>query len=143
MFLIYSQALVFSIILKVRGRDYAIDLCGVLDILKTAVTLIIHCQAFNLPPWKIVRWFPGVIKTLNGFEESLKVLEGDRPNEDLLPRLCSHWDELTFENAEDCHFHCTTPLLEGWLVAGKEGRTLIKIGKINHVNSLELGCQNH
>ncbi len=106
---------------QVRGRDYVIDLCGTLDALKPAVTLMVRCQAVNLPPWKIVGWFPVITESLTTIEKSLEdmLLTGGKPNENLLPRLSKHWDELSREKAEDCLF-LTTPLLEGWLVVGQE-----------------------
>ncbi len=39
---------------QVRGQDYAIDLCGALDVMKPAILLIIKGQALNLLPWKII-----------------------------------------------------------------------------------------
>ena len=81
---------------------------------------MVQCQAVNVAPWKIIGWFPRVVKNLNGIEESLaSVLEGDAPNKDLLPKLAKHWEELSHERAEDCCFQ-DTPVLEGWLVVGQE-----------------------
>ena len=104
-----------------RGRDYAIDLCGTLDVLKPAVLLMVHCQAVNLPPWKLVGWFPEVVKCLDKIEENLTdVLDGtEQPHKDLLPRLSKHWKDLCHNEAEDCHFQ-GQPLLEGWLVVSEE-----------------------
>lgn len=97
-----------------RGRDYAIDLCGTLDVLKPAVMLMVRCQAVNLPSWKIVGWFPEKI------QESLTgVLNEEQPHKDLLPKLSKHWEDLFHAEAEDCHFQ-GQPLLEGWLVVGEE-----------------------
>ena len=61
------------------------DLCGVLDI-KPAFTLIIKCQALSFVPWKIVTWFPRMIKTKKRMEKHLcEVRDGiiGAPNKDL------------------------------------------------------------
>lgn len=82
----------------VDRRDYVIDLCGTLDVSKPAVTLMVRCQAVNLPPWKIVGWFPVVTESMTTIEKSLEgMLTGDKPDENLLPRLSKHWDELSRE----------------------------------------------
>ena len=50
---------------QVRGQDYAIDLCGMIDVMKPAVTLMVKSQALSVPPWKIVAWFPRVTALLS------------------------------------------------------------------------------
>ena len=47
---------------EVRGQDFAIDLCLALDILFPIIILMIESQRVNLPVWKVVGWFPRVIK---------------------------------------------------------------------------------
>ena len=77
-----------------------IDLCGTLDVLKPAVTLMVRCQAVNLPPWKIVGWIPVVTESMTTIEKSLEdMLTGDKPDEHLLPRLSKNWDEISREKA--------------------------------------------
>ena len=55
-----------------RGHDYAIDLCGTLDVLQPVISLMLKTQSVNLPPWKIVTWFRRVIKILKELEANLK-----------------------------------------------------------------------
>ena len=81
----------FLLILKVRGRDYAIDLCGTLDIFKPCVALMVLSQSVNIPSWKIAIYFPQLISRLNAIENNLDmILEGESPNKDLLPILSKH-----------------------------------------------------
>eukprot|EP00794_Sanderia_malayensis_P021154 gene21154-23234_t len=103
---------------QVRGQDYAIDLCGMIDIMKPGVTLMIKCQALSIPPWKIVAWFPKVMTTISMIEDELGRLKNAQvltPNKDLLPKLSTHWEELTKEKIEDCTFQGIT-VYPGWLV---------------------------
>eukprot|EP00794_Sanderia_malayensis_P003887 gene3887-4431_t len=103
---------------QVRGQDYAIDLCGMIYIMKPGVTLMIKCQALSIPPWKIVAWFPKVMTTISMIEDELGQLKNAEvltPNKDLLPKLSTHWEELTKEKIEDCTFQGIT-VYPGWLV---------------------------
>ena len=109
-------------------------MCGVLDVLRPSVTLMIKCQAVNLPPWKVVSWFPRVIDLLERIRTNLEeVRAGENPSKELLPTLSKHWEELTsLRNDEDDSevgedgddevvgsFH-GLPVLRGWLVVGEE-----------------------
>ena len=89
---------------QVRGQDYAIDLCGALDVIKPAILLMIKSQAFNLPPWKIVGWLSCVLDILEKAELELDNLHHGRieiHNEELLPKLHEHWEELKDREGED------------------------------------------
>ena len=80
---------------QVRGQDYAIDLCGALDVMKPAILLTIKSQSLNLPPWKIVGWLPHVLDILGKAKLELGNLRHGRieiPNEELLPKLHEHWE---------------------------------------------------
>ncbi|XP_046857834.1 uncharacterized protein LOC124451252 [Xenia sp. Carnegie-2017] len=77
---------------------------------------MIKCQSLNVPPWKVVAWFPIVIDILEDIRIELKRLkDGDvvKPAEKLLPRLAKHWQELTKE-VEECLFQ-GIQVYEGWL----------------------------
>ena len=50
--------------IQVRGEDFAVDLCGVLNLMKPVVLLMVRPQTVNLPPWKIISWFSRVGKIL-------------------------------------------------------------------------------
>ncbi len=103
---------------QIRGQDYAIDLCGTLDIMKPAVTLMIKSQGLNVPPWKIVTWFPKMIAVLDDMKNELEKLKNGntvKPNSQILPTLAMHWEDLTHDNISDCHFQ-GIEVLEGWLV---------------------------
>lgn len=103
---------------QVRGQDYAIDLCGMIDVLKPAVTLMIKSQALSVPPWKIVAWFPRVTALLKRIEDVLQQLqigEVPIPDKNLVPKLAKHWAELTREKIEDCTFQ-EIEVYPGWMV---------------------------
>lgn len=88
------------------------------------------CQAVNLPSWKIVTWFPQLINKLLDIENNLEmILEGDIPNQDLLPKLSKHWDEISLEEAEDCMFQ-GEKLLESWIVVGQETVETIEVPEV-------------
>lgn len=121
---------------QLRGQDFAIDLCGIIDVFQPVVSLMIKCQSLNVPPWKIVAWFPIVIDILEDIRTELKRLkDGDvvKPAEKLLPRLAKHWQELTKEEVEECSFQ-GIQVYEGWLVVNEseqlvEGPSTDKTGK--------------
>ena len=103
---------------QVRGQDYAIDLCGTLDILKPAVTLMIKSQALSVPPWKIVVWFQRMTDIFSSVKDELERLKNAEvliPDSSLLPKLAMHWEELTREDIENCTFQ-EIEVYEGWLV---------------------------
>ena len=88
--------------LKVRGQDYAIDLCGTLDILQPVISLMLRTQAVNLPPWKIVTWFTRLKEVLKKIEVNLKEVQaGSKPSKELLPKLSLHLEELTSSEVDD------------------------------------------
>ena len=103
----------------IRGQDYAIDLCGALDVLKPAILLMIKCQAVNIPPWKIVSWLPRLISILEAIKMDLLTLcHGDivLGSRDLLPTLKNHWEEI---NGEE-HYFFGISLNDCWLVVDQE-----------------------
>ncbi len=107
---------------QVCGQDYAIDLCGALDVMKPAILLIIKSQALNLLPWKIVGWLPHVLDILEKAELELDNLQHGRieiPNKELLPKLHKHWEELKDKEDEETTFFDMV-LLDGWLVVDEE-----------------------
>ena len=83
------------IFIQVRGEDFTVDLCGVLDLLKPVVLLMVRAQTVNLPPWKIISWFSRVGKILEKCQEELeKVTAGAQPSKSILPKLAEHWQEI-------------------------------------------------
>lgn len=106
---------------QVRGQDYAIDLCGMIDVLKPAVTLMVKSQALAIPPWKIIAWFPRLTALLSKIEdeiEQLKLGEVLIPDKKVVPKLAQHWEELTREEIEDCTFQ-GIEVYPGWMVVGE------------------------
>lgn len=117
----------------IRGQDYAIDLCGTLDVMKPAILLMIKSQAVNLPPWKIVSWLPRVLHILGKINVELHNLRNEVieiPNEDLLPKLHMHWEEMkgkdvdeeddNEDDEDEERTFCGMLLYDGWMVVGQE-----------------------
>ena len=58
----------------VRGQDFLIDWCGVIDVFDAVVSLMTRTQAVNLPPWKLLVWFSKIDDHLQKVIENLKSL---------------------------------------------------------------------
>lgn len=90
-----------------RGEDFAVDLCGIIDVLKPVVTMMIKAQTVNLPPWKIIAWFSRLQKILDTCQQELNnVSKGDKPSKSILPKLAEHWQEINDgreDEEEDLH----------------------------------------
>ena len=61
---------------QIRGQDYAIDICGVLDVLKPVVTLMIKRQSLSAAPWKIVSSFLWLLLVFKTIETELLRFQG-------------------------------------------------------------------
>ncbi len=78
----------------------------------------------NLPPWKITAWFPRVSFILTSIQGALEQLRDGivtSPDKKLLPRLSTHWEELTNEDIKGCSFQ-GMKVLEGRIVVDQERR---------------------
>ena len=62
---------------QVRGQNFLIDLCGVVDVFDAVVSLMTRTQAVNLPPWKLPAWFSKVDNHLQKVIEDLKSLASE------------------------------------------------------------------
>ena len=82
---------------QVRGQDFMIDLCGVIDFFDAVASLMARTQAVNLPPWKLPVWFPKINNHLQKVIENVKsiVSEDEQPDPFLLPYLAENWENLT------------------------------------------------
>ncbi|CAB3976939.1 Hypothetical predicted protein [Paramuricea clavata] len=84
----------------IHGQDYAIDLCGTLDVLEPVISLMLRAQAVKFPPWRIVTWFSRMIKILKVWKQTLKrcweqTLKMETNPEEKLAKLSKHWEEST------------------------------------------------
>lgn len=79
---------------------------------------MVKCQAVNLPPWKIARWFPRVINILKDVAKKLQEVEdGGFPDRTLLPTLSEHWEELNEEhNDSGCDEENTVGTFQGMFI---------------------------
>ena len=103
---------------EVRGQDFAIDLCGTLDVFHPVVVLMLRSQAVNQQPWKVSVWYSKVIKRLTEIYNHLDgVILGDQPSVDLLPKLAENWKDLTAETGKyDCGKFREHDLTPGWII---------------------------
>ena len=87
---------------KVRGEDFVVDLCGMLDILQPVVSLMIRAQTVNLPPWKVIAWYSRIMELLETSQQELtKVKNGAQPSKTILPKLSKHWQEINAGRVTD------------------------------------------
>nr|XP_039253066.1 uncharacterized protein LOC120330255 [Styela clava] len=104
----------------VRGRDFVIDLCGVIDVLSLPMEIMTRSQAVYYCLWDIVSWWPSIQKKLkdqlNNLEKNIAGEEELNPS--LFPELTKHWNKLSSSDIEQCTFQ-NTPLLEGWMVTAE------------------------
>ena len=99
-----------------RGQDFIIDLCGVIDIFAGVVSLMENGQRVNLPPWKVSVWFPKVRSHTEFVSNALlNLIDGieEQPDPCYLPRLAESWEELT---GDDNGTYKGVQLNEGWLI---------------------------
>ena len=45
---------------QIAGEDFLLDLCGICDILKPLMDLLIALQSIACPCWKVLSWWPSV-----------------------------------------------------------------------------------
>ena len=79
---------------QVRGQNFLIDLCGVIDVFDAVVSLMTRTQAVNLPPWKLPVWFSKIDDHLQKVIENLKSLASEDEQTDSLwlRRLAEYWE---------------------------------------------------
>ena len=70
----------FTYFIQVRGEDFAVDLCGVLDLLKAVVLLMVRAQTVNLEnnllvltSWQNIGEVPGGVRKSRGWGTTVKV----------------------------------------------------------------------
>ncbi|XP_018017477.1 uncharacterized protein LOC108674085 [Hyalella azteca] len=110
---------------KIRGWDFALELCLMLDIFQPIVSVMVLSQRVGQQIWSITAWIEDLIQLLKTMENDLRKL---KRKEDLrllpiarFPITTAHTKELLSSTKENKHgtFH-SMPLVEGWLVVDKE-----------------------
>ncbi|XP_078482773.1 uncharacterized protein LOC144743278 isoform X2 [Ciona intestinalis] len=97
----------------VKGKDFCIDLCGVLDCLAPVTKVMIRAQSVNQNLWQIIKWWPKLKSILIGMKQNLEeVQQGDVSLDNkLFPKLYIHFAEISKYG----RFH-NVALEDGWIV---------------------------
>lgn len=89
-----------------RGRDFAMDLCGVLDCLTPMMNVIIKLQSIDNHFWDIVRMRPRLKQIMLAQIDELRHFDrSDGPDSELFPRLNLHWLDLSDADDSIWKFH--------------------------------------
>ena len=103
----------------VKGRDFCIDLCGIIDILSPIMEMMVKSQSLDQYLWSITVWWPRVKNMLTEMQKNIamQLVDIKKPvlNSQLFPKLHKHYVALTVEEIEDCMFK-NVQLNHGWLV---------------------------
>ena len=102
----------------IKGRDFCIDLCGVIDILSPLMNMMVLVQGVGNFIWSVVQFWPKVRrKLLNVITELETNSQSNDPSfsKELFPKLNKHFDKLKYEDAYNCEFQGVT-LTPGWMV---------------------------
>ena len=99
---------------KLYGRDFVIDLLGILDLLWPLVVLMLQSQAQWCPGWKFESYIPAVQEQLSKF---VKEMDEDIPDASVSPRLHKHISDVTEKRYGRCE------LDEGWIMVEAENNT--------------------
>ena len=92
----------------IKGRDFVIDLCGMIDILSPFMEMMIRVQAMDQLIWTITILMPKVRSRLNAAKEALDVqlLNNERNilPRNLFPRLSEYFLNLIKDDTMLCLF---------------------------------------
>ena len=101
-----------------KGRDFCLDLCGIIDILSKPMEMMTKAQSLDQYLWSVTKWWPRVKAVLHAMKEDIeKHLVNDEVTiqKEHFPKLKLHYENLSKENAMECTFK-NVELLPGWMV---------------------------
>jgi hypothetical protein len=99
---------------KLYGRDFVIDLLGILDLLWPLVVLMLQSQAQWCPGWKIESYIPAVQDQLTMFIDEM---DEDIPYPSVCPRLNKHLLDVVDKKYGRCE------LDDGWILVEEENES--------------------
>ena len=106
----------------VKGRDFCLDLCGIIDVLSKPMEMMINSQSLDQYLWSVAKWWPRVKAILSTMKRELNkqisVPENVTFKKELFPKLCAHYEDLNEEEAKNCVFKGVA-LLPGWMVTSE------------------------
>ena len=106
----------------IKGRDFCIDLCGMLDILSTVMQMMVRIQVLNTFLWSITIFWPRIRQRLLDLKADLEeqmISAVPKFSITLLPKLSEHFPNLNIEPAYACTFH-NVSLTPGWIVVSEK-----------------------
>ena len=107
----------------IKGRDFCIDLCGIIDILSPLNDVMVKAQSLNQYLWSVTKWWPKVKNMLGDMEKCIEnqllCPKNLALSSRLFPKLSKHFHDLSTPNIKDCTFQ-NIQLVEGWLVSNSE-----------------------
>ena len=121
----------------IKGRDFCIDLCGLLDILSPLMDMMIRVQAVHQYIWSITKFWPRIRRRLVASKEEIDEqmgLNDPKFSKELLPKLTEHFSSLSKENVYGCVFK-NVSLTPGWMVVGERDDV------VDQDLSLKKGCK--
>ena len=106
----------------VKGRDFCLDLCGIIDILSKPMEMMINSQSLDQYLWSVAKWWPRVKAIPSTMKRELNkqisVPENVTLKKEFFPKLCAHYENLNEEEAKNCVFKGVA-LLPGWMVTSE------------------------
>ena len=102
----------------VKGRDFCLDLCGVIDVMPKPMEMMTKAQSLDQYLWSVTKRWPRVTALLHTMKEVIeKQLVNDEIilQKELFPKLKHHYEDLTKDDANECKFK-NVELLPGWMV---------------------------
>ena len=107
----------------IKGRDFIIDLCGMIDLLSPFMEMMVRVQAMDRMIWSITILMPRVKSRLmaakEAINEQLQDMHSKTLSLELFPKLSKDFENLNKDNAMLCVFKGVS-LTEGWMVVGEE-----------------------
>ena len=108
----------------IKGRDFVLDLCGLIDILKPFIDKMIRVQqALDQMVWTITILMPKVKAHLKAAESSLRVQLKNINITTLdsygFPKLSKHYTSINKDDPRECVFKGVN-LTEGWMVVNND-----------------------
>jgi hypothetical protein len=92
---------------EIAGKDFVIDICGTLDIMRPAIEMLVRLQDLQVPIWKICVWSPKVISELS----NVAALSLTKPNKQF-GHLDGCMEDIRKEKYKG------VKLVPGWLLVG-------------------------
>ena len=103
----------------VKGRDFCLDLCGIIDVLSKPMEMMIKSQSLDQYLWSVTKWVKGILSVMKReIDKQISFPEKVTLKKELFPKLSEHYEDLNEEEAKDCTFKGVA-LSPDWLVTSE------------------------